>query len=129
MTNYINMSTDYEFFFNNIKKELNDINYHLYEVIKVYDSLINSIDNFKTSTQDGEDNQDDEDGKQFLKIKFTEFMEHYNSKMDETKNMKNHIDNMIKENCEHTYIDDTIDSGLDNSTSIEYCTKCFKVKE
>jgi len=123
------MSTDYEFFFNNIKKELNDINYHLYEVIKVYDSLINSIDNFKTSTQDGEDNQDDEDGKQFLKIKFTEFMEHYNSKMDETKNMKNHIDNMIKENCEHTYIDDTIDSGLDNSTSIEYCTKCFKVKE
>jgi len=123
------MSTDYEFFFNNIKKELNDINYHLYEVIKVYDSLINSIDNFKTSTQDGEDNQDDEDGKQFLKIKFTEFMEHYNSKMNETKNMKNHIDNMIKENCEHTYIDDTIDSGLDNSTSIEYCTKCFKVKE
>ena len=43
------MSTDYEFFFNNIKKELNDINYHLYEVIKVYDSLINSIDNFKNA--------------------------------------------------------------------------------
>ncbi len=123
------MSTDYEFFFNNIKKELNDINYHLYEVVKIYDFLINSIDNFKTSTQDGEDNQEDKEGKQFLKIKFTEFMEHYNSKMDETTNMKNHIDNMIKENCEHTYIDDTIDSGLDNSTSIEYCTKCYKVKE
>ena len=123
------MNSDYEFFFNNMKKELNDINYHLYEVIKIYDSLINSIDNFKTSNQDCEDNQEDKEGKQFLKIKFTEFMEDYNSKMDETTNMKNHIDNMIKENCEHTYIDDTIDSGLDNSTNIEYCTKCYKVKE
>lgn len=123
------MNTDYEFFFNNIKKELNDINYHLFEVIKIYDSLINSIDNFKTCTSDGEDNQEDKQGKQFLKIKFTEFMEHYYSKLDETTNMKNHIDNMIKENCEHTYIDDTIDSGLDNSTNIEYCTKCYKVRE
>ena len=126
------MNTDYEFFFNNIKKELNDINYHLYEVIKIYDSLINSIDNFKTCSQDGDDNQEDKEdkeGKQFLKIKFTEFMEHYNFKMDETTNMKNHIDNIIKENCEHTFIYDTIDSGLDNSTTIEYCTKCHKVRD
>ena len=56
-------------------------------------------------------------------------MEHYNSKMDETTIMKNHIDELIKEKCTHTFIDDTIDSGLDKSVNIQYCTKCYKVNE
>jgi hypothetical protein len=126
------MNTEYETFFYNMKKELGDINYHLYEIIKIYESLISGIDNFKKDTPEEdkeEDKQEEEEGQKFLKLKFIEFMEHYNSKMNETTNMKNHIDNMIKENCEHTFIYDTIDSGLDNSMSIHYCTKCHKVNE
>ena len=123
------MNTEYEFFFNNMKKELGYINYHLYEIIKIYESLTTGIDNFKKDTPEDSDNQEEEkEGKNFLKLKFIEFLEHYNSKMDETTNMKNYIDDMIKENCEHTFIYDTIDSGLDNSTNIEYCTKCYKTK-
>jgi hypothetical protein len=125
------MNTEYEIFFYNMKKELGHINYHLYEIIKVYESLISGINNFKKDTPEDSDNQEEEEkeGQKFLKLKFIEFMEHYNSKMNETTNMKNHIDNMIKENCEHTFIYDTIDSGLDNSMSIHYCTKCHKVNE
>ena len=124
------MNTEYEFFFNNMKKELGYINYHLYEIIKIYESLTTGIDNFKKDTPEDSDNQEEEkEGKNFLKLKFIEFLEHYNSKMDETTNMKNYIDDMIKENCEHTFIYDTIDSGLDNSMSIHYCTKCHKVNE
>lgn len=124
------MNTEYEIFFNNMKKELGYINYHLYEIIKIYESLTTGIDNFKKDTPEDSDNQEEEkEGKNFLKLKFIEFLEHYNSKMDETTNMKNYIDDMIKENCEHTFIYDTIDSGLDNSMSIHYCTKCHKVNE
>ena len=113
-----------------MKKELGYINYHLYEIIKIYESLTTGIDNFKKDTPEDSDNQEEEkEGKNFLKLKFIEFLEHYNSKMDETTNMKNYIDDMIKENCEHTFIYDTIDSGLDNSMSIHYCTKCHKVNE
>ena len=124
------MNTEYEIFFNNMKKELGYIKYHLYEIIKIYESLTTGIDNFKKDTPEDSDNQEEEkEGKNFLKLKFIEFLEHYNSKMDETTNMKNYIDDMIKENCEHTFIYDTIDSGLDNSMSIHYCTKCHKVNE
>ena len=129
------MNTEYEIFFNNMKTELSYINYHLYEIIKICESLTNGIDNFKKNTEQEEDNNQEDDvytqqekeGKNFLKLKFIEFLEHYNSKIDETTNLKNRIDNMIKDNCEHTFIYDTVDSGLDNSTSIEYCTKCHKV--
>ena len=124
------MNTEYEIFFNNMKKDLGYIDYHLYEITKIYASLITCIDNFKEDTQEDRDNQEEEkEGKKFLRLKFIEFLEHYNYKMDETKNMKNYIDNMIKENCEHTFIYDTIDSGLDNSMTIHYCTKCHKVNE
>ena len=123
------MNTEYELFFLNMKKELNNINYHLYEIIKVYDSLNTSIDNFKKDNPEEHLNQEEKEGKQILKIKFIEFMEYYNSKMDETTTMKNHIEDLIKENCEHNFIDDTIDSGLDKSANIQYCTKCYKVNE
>ena len=124
------MNTKYEIFFNNMKKDLGYIDYHLYEITKIYASLITCIDNFKEDTQEDRDNQEEEkEGKKFLRLKFIELLEHYNSKMDETTNFKNYIDNMIKENCEHTFIYDTIDSGLDNSMSIHYCTKCNKVNE
>ena len=49
--------------------------------------------------------------------------------MDETTAMKNKIEDLIKENCEHNFIDDTIDSGLDKTANIQYCTKCYKVNE
>jgi hypothetical protein len=123
------MNTEYEIFFYNMKKELGDINYHLYEITKIYDSLISGIENFKKDTPEEEKEEEEKEGRKFLRLKFIEFMELYNSKMNETTNMKNHIDNMIKENCEHTFIYDTIDSGLDNSMSIHYCTKCHKVNE
>ena len=123
------MNTEYEIFFNNMKTELSYINYHLYEIIKVYDSLNTSIDNFIIDNPEEDLNQEEKEEKQILKIKFIEFMEHYNSKMDETTIMKNHIDELIKEKCEHNFIDDTIDSGLDKSTNIRYCTKCYKVNE
>jgi hypothetical protein len=147
------MNTEYEIFFYNMKKELGHINYHLYEIIKIYESLISGIDNFKKDTpeEDSEEedspeeyneeeynkkdyslekyNKSEKKGKNFLKFKFIEFLEHYNSKMYETSNLKNKIDNIIQENCEHTFIYDTIDSGLDNSMSIHYCTKCHKVNE
>lgn len=121
------MNTEYDFFLKNMKKELSYINYHLYEITKIYASLISGIDNFNKDISEEGDNK--EEGKNFLKLKFIESMEHYNSKMDETINMKNYIENMIIENCEHTFIYDTIDSGLDNSMSIRYCTKCYKVKD
>ena len=123
------MNTEYELFFLNMKKELNNINYHLYEIIKVYESLNTSIDNFKKDNQEEHLNQEEKEGKQILKIKFIEFMEYYNSKMDETTAMKNKIEDLIKENCEHNFIDDTIDSGLDKTANIQYCTKCYKVNE
>ena len=123
------MNTEYELFFINMKKEMSNINYHLYEIIKVYDSLNTSIDNFIIDNPEEDLNQEEKEEKQILKIKFIEFMEHYNSKMDETTIMKNHIDELIKEKCTHTFIDDTIDSGLDKSVNIQYCTKCYKVNE
>ena len=133
------MNTQYEIFFYNMKTEFGNINYHLYEIVKIYNSLINNIEKLELLEKDEKDNQheneDDDDtqeekeGKKFLKIKFIEFLEQYNSKIDETINLKNKIDNIIEENCEHTYIYDIVDSGLDNSTSIEYCTKCYKIRE
>jgi hypothetical protein len=123
------MNTEYELFFLNMKKELNNINYHLYEIIKVYESLNTSIDNFKKDNPEEDLNQEEKEGKQILRLKFIEFMEYYNSKMDETTTMKNHIEDLIKENCEHNFIDDTIDSGLDKTANIQYCTKCYKVNE
>jgi hypothetical protein len=131
------MNTKYEIFFNNMKKEFGEINYHLYEIVKIYDSLITGIDNFNQDTTEKDNNKEEEDaytqeekeGKNFLKTKLFEFMEHYRSKMDETSDFKKKIDNIIQANCEHTFIYDTVDSGLDNSTSIEYCTKCYKFRE
>jgi hypothetical protein len=38
-----NMNTEYEKFFYNMKKEYGDINYHLYKIVEIYDSLINDI--------------------------------------------------------------------------------------
>ena len=123
------MNTEYELFFLNMKKELNNINYHLYEIIKVYESLNTSIDNFKKDNPEEDLNQEEKEGKQILRLKFIEFMEYYNSKMDETTTMKNHIEDLFNENCEHNFIDDTIDSGLDKTANIQYCTKCYKVNE
>lgn len=118
------MSSTDIFFFNNMKKEMGNINFHLYEIIKIYESLITSLENIEKDNQDNEEKE----GKILLKTKILEFIELYNSKIIETTNVKNNINIMIQENCEHTYIYDTIDSGLDNSTNIEYCTKCYKTK-
>jgi hypothetical protein len=120
------MEANYSFFFNKMKTEISNINYHLYEITKIYESLITSIETF-----DNLENEDkkEKEGQFFLKLKFIEFMKDYNMKIHETTILKNKINNMIQENCEHTYIYDTIDSGLDNSVSIEYCNKCYKVLE
>jgi hypothetical protein len=90
------MNSEYVFFFNNMKKEMGNINCHLNEIIKIYESLIDSIENF---------------GK------------------DKINNQEDNTDSMIQENCEHNYILDTIDSGIDSSINIEYCVKCYKVRE
>lgn len=121
------MNTEYEFFFNNMKKEMSNINYHLNEIINIYDSLINNIENLSKDTQ--EKSEENEEGKTLLKIKFIEDINHYKLKLDEMTDFKNNINIMIQENCAHNYIFDTIDSGLDKSTNIEYCDICYKVKE
>ena len=132
------MNPEYEIFFYNMKKEFGNINYHLYEIVKIYNSLITNIENLEKDEkceklekdkEDDDDTQEEKEGKKILKMKFFEFLEHYNSKIDETNTLEQKIDNMIQENCEHSYIYDIVDSGLDNSTSIEYCTKCNKVRE
>ena len=125
------MNTEYEIFFYNMKKEFGNINYHLYEIVKIYNSLITNIEKLEKDEkceklekdkEDDDDTQEEKEGKKILKMKFFEFLEHYNSKMDETNTLEQKIDNMIQENCEHSYIYDIVDSGLDNSTSISYFT-------
>jgi hypothetical protein len=119
------MSSSEFIFFNNMKKELGIINYHLYEIIKIYENLIKNTENFETENY----TEEEKEGKHILKNKFIEFTELYNYKMIETNNVKHNIDIMIQEYCDHTYIHDTVDSGLDNSKNIEYCTKCYKSKK
>lgn len=131
-----NMNTEYEKFFYNMKKEFGDINYHLYKIVEIYDSLINDIETLQKlenkeddNTEEYDDTQEEKEGKKFFKLKLIEFKEQYNSKINETINLEKKIDNIIQDNCEHIYIYDTVDSGLDNSTSIEYCNKCYKIRE
>ena len=50
------MEANYSFFFNKMKTEISNINYHLYEITKIYESLITSIETF--------DNLENEDKKE-----------------------------------------------------------------
>ena len=124
------MNSEYVFFFNNMKKEMGNINCHLNEIVKIYESLIDSIENFgKDKINNPEEEDEDDQGKTLLTNKFIEDIEDYKLKIKEVINFKNNTDIMIQENCEHNYIFDTIDSGLDRSINIEYCDKCYKVRE
>jgi hypothetical protein len=123
------MNSEYVFFFNNMKKEMGNINCNLNEIIKIYESLIDSIENFGKDKINNQEEDEEDEGKTLLKNKFIEDIEDYKLKINEVTNFKNNTDSMIQENCEHNYILDTIDSGIDSSINIEYCDKCYKVRE
>lgn len=47
---------------------------------------------------------------------------------NEIMNIYNNIEEYIKLNCNHHYIEDYIDLTPDKSMKIHYCTNCFKNK-
>ena len=52
------------------------------------------------------------------------FLNDYNKKKKEVLLMKEQINNTLMECCDHKFVTDTVDSGLDTSYSVEYCIKC-----
>ena len=108
------------FFFHTIKDNLDTVVFHLYEITKIYDKLVLITENI-TDIETAE--------KESVKKIFTDLLNHYQSKIDDVKIVKENIIIEIQEICDHTYINDTVDSGLDNSINITYCTKCQHTKE
>jgi hypothetical protein len=95
-----------------MKKKYDSIENYLTNIISEYDDLINLL-NYK--------NLDTE----YLR----EFLEDYNNKKNEVLLLKKQINDQLLSCCDHEFVKDTVDCGLDSSYNIEYCLKCECNKE
>jgi hypothetical protein len=99
-------------FYLQMKKKYDSIENYLTNIISEYDDLINLL-NYK--------NLDTE----YLR----EFLEDYNNKKNEVLLLKKQINDQLLSCCDHEFVKDTVDCGLDSSYNIEYCLKCECNKE
>ena len=99
-------------FYLQMKKKYASIERYLTNIISEYDDLINLLNDKKLDTE-------------YLRI----FLEDYNNKKNEVLLFKKQINNQLLSCCDHEFIKDTVDCGLDGSYNIEYCLKCECNKE
>ena len=106
---HINSQTN---FFLQMRKKYDLIEKYLTSIIAEYDNLI------KLSTDANFDTE-------YLR----DFLDDYNNKKIEIANLKKQINDQLLACCDHEFVKDTIDYGLDNTLNIEYCVKCECNKE
>jgi hypothetical protein len=86
-----------------------------YDFIERYlDNIINEYDDLIKLSNDNQVNATE------LQL----FLNEYNKKKQGVLLMKEQINNTLMECCDHKFVTDTVDSGLDTSYSVEYCIKC-----
>ena len=95
-----------------MRKQYDLIEKYLIGIIAEYDNLIilSNDKNFDT---------------EYLR----EFLHDYNNKKIEIANLKKQINDQLLACCDHVFVKDTIDYGLDHTLNIEYCVKCECNKE
>ena len=107
----MNLKSNVKFYLQ-IKKKYDFIERYLTNIISDYDDLINLSNDNNVDTE-------------YLRY----FLEDYNNKKNEVLLLKKQIKEELLLCCDHEFIHDTVDCGLDTSYSIEYCTKCECHKE
>ena len=103
------MSVD---FFLQMRKMYDSIETYLTVIIQKYDDLIEMS------------NENDIDVEYLY-----DFLKDYNNKKNEILLFKKKINDQLLLCCDHEFVKDTVDCGLDSSYSIEYCLKCECHKE
>ncbi len=94
-------------FYLQMKKKYTSIERYLTNIISEYDDLINLLNDKNLDTE-------------YLR----EFLEDYNNKKIEVLLLKKQINDYLLSCCDHEFVQDTVDSGLDTYYNIEYCIKC-----
>ena len=95
-----------------IKKRYDLIERYLSNIISEYQDLINLSNDNNLDTE-------------YLR----EFLEDYSNKKNEVLLLKKQINDELLSCCQHEFIKDTVDCGIDSSYNIEYCLKCECNKE
>lgn len=99
-------------FYLQMKKKYASIEIYLTNIISEYDDLINLSNDNNVNTE-------------YLR----DFLEDYNNKKNEVLLLKKQINDELLSCCQHEFVKDTVDCGLDTSYNIEYCLKCECNKE
>ena len=95
-----------------IKKRYDLIERYLSNIISEYQDLINLSNDNNLDTE-------------YLR----EFLEDYSNKKNEVLLLKKQINDELLLYCDHEFVKDIVDCGLDGSYNIEYCLKCECNKE
>jgi hypothetical protein len=99
-------------FYLQMKKRYESIERFLENIISEYQDLINL-------------SNDNNVGTEYLR----DFLKEYTAKKYEVLLLKQQINYDLNSCCQHDFIRDTIDSGLDSCYNIEYCVNCEFLKE
>ena len=107
----MNLKSNVKFYLQ-IKKKYDFIERYLANIISDYEDLINLSNDNNVDTE-------------YLR----EFLKDYNNKKNQVLLLKKQINDELLLCCDHEFIHDTVDCGLDTSYNIEYCLKCECHKE
>ena len=99
-------------FFLQMRKMYDSIETYLTVIIQKYDDLIEMS------------NENDIDVEYLY-----DFLKDYNNKKNEILLFKKKINDQLLLCCDHEFVKDTVDFGLDSSLNIEYCVICECNKE
>ena len=111
------MSIDY---FLHSKKIYKHIEYHLKDIISLYDEFIELTENEEITN-----NYNKDEDVRFLKQTKCE----YNEKIRQIHFFKDYLNKKIIDMCNHNFVKDSIDISPDKSQNIEYCTRCEYTKQ